>query len=762
MFDPQKLIQEIHEMEHGTARLEAISDAIAQADSENAHYWRLYFRFEFLTESNIHGDNFRGLLCFPEYLKIFDEHPELEEEMYQDVMWAFKWLLDNLPDFYQISLDQAEEYFDEFKRRSQKYGLSLRTYHMKHAKFYMNINQDFAQVAYTNFKHFPRGENSDCEACELNFDMDFALSQGELEKALEIARPLIAGEKRCAEIPQVTYARLSQYYLYHDNPEEALYYGILCERAIQNGSEFLKETGELLELFSVTDVGHGWKLFKYALQDFVRCKNPTMRMTFARGAYRLLLKVAEETEYSQSGFLKLLPVMPEEEGWSVKALADFFYEIADDIAEKIDKRNENYYFGNLMKKKLPVWNEQQSSIRQAQSAHGFVKKFQSAFIAVLSQTAPFAVVLRERIKALEPPFEVASVTMEDDTCYVSLKYDTLLFDMALKALPEESTPLQVQVSLGLDDEDLQSLEKIPFRALLLTELPGDGQKSYHVIMRLLYTLFPDMLAVVSASAAKAYSRAWVHFAGEYENAVSPEDVYSLYLSGEPNRNEVYMTTVGLGSLGMRELEILGANKENFGHYAAILDKTASFCAEYDHLPDENKIITTCYDDNDEYPLIWQNPASLNLPAGSYAARVERDAPAGVIAKEKLPAPETVEFSNTRKSFFRGMNLTRETFDLFLKVLPSCESALVKLSVEVSDEMMRRYGYAIEPLWAEVNLDSEPLTASLAEESEAVPEHQIGEIMNVNADTIIDWRIKMPSTSEIFSPDTLYLLEDAGL
>ena len=349
MLQPQQLIQNLHAMEHGAARLEATADAIAQADSADAHYWRLYFRYEYLTESNIHGDNFKGLLCFPEYLKIFDEHPELEEDMYHDVMWAFKWLLDDAPDFYQISLDEVENYFEEFKKRSQKYGFSLRTYHMKHAKFYLTFNQDLAQIAYANFKHYPRSENSDCEACELNFDMEFALSQNDIETALRIAQPILEGRKKCAEIPHVTYAHLSNYYLYHDNPEEALYYGILCENIIQNRAEFLKETGQLLELYSVMNVGHGWKLFKYGIEHFMRCKNPVMRLSFARGAWRLLEKMTQSTEYAQSNFLSLLPVMKEKEGWPVKALADFFYEIADDISRRMDNRNESDYYMNLLR-----------------------------------------------------------------------------------------------------------------------------------------------------------------------------------------------------------------------------------------------------------------------------------------------------------------------------------------------------------------------------------------------------------------------------
>ena len=71
MFDPQQRIHEMNQMEHGTARLDLIAQAMKEADDENQHYWRLYFRYQYIKESTMHDDNFKGLLCFPEYLKNF-------------------------------------------------------------------------------------------------------------------------------------------------------------------------------------------------------------------------------------------------------------------------------------------------------------------------------------------------------------------------------------------------------------------------------------------------------------------------------------------------------------------------------------------------------------------------------------------------------------------------------------------------------------------------------------------------------------------
>ena len=94
-------------------------------------------------------------------------------------------------------------------------------------------------------------------------------------------------------------------------------------------------------------------------------------------------------------------------------------------------------------------------------------------------------------------------------------------------------------------------------------------------MHLLKEVFPDMKGIINLTAQKAYPAEWVKFAGTYENAVSPHDLYSVYLSGDEASGEVWGSTIGLNALGMRELEFINANTENFEAFAGILDQTAA-------------------------------------------------------------------------------------------------------------------------------------------------------------------------------------------
>ena len=525
MFEPQQKIHLIKNMEHGSARLEAIAQAIKEADDENQHYWRLYFRYEYIIESTMHGDNFKGLLCFPEYLRIFDEHPELEEDMYQDVMWAFKWLIGYLDDYYQISLEEVRNYFEEFKKRSGKYGFSLRTYYMKQASFWLEIDREKTDVAYANFQHYPRSKNSDCEACELNFSMRVHLLRDDEEKALEIIQPVLRHEKKCGEIPHVTYAYLAEYYFLHDNPAEAMYYANLCENLIHGKPEFLRETGKLLEIYSVLDVNQGWKLLKYSLEHFMQCHNPKMRMLFARGAWKLMQSISEQLEFVQSPLLGVLPVAPSGDGWSVEEVSSFFYEIAHDIAEKLDKRNGISCYVPALGTPLPEYDAETTFEKITKSVRGIVRKSRTTMAIFLNQK-----ISQDELEQRIQKAEILYSSRDEDACYASIRTEEtvldLIFSADVSAPPLEGAPVQ-----GMEEEQIQALLESPSCCVLAAELSGTPQKTYYAILKFLNTLFPEMNGLINLTALKAYPAEWVRFAGTYEDAVSAHDLYSVYLSG---------------------------------------------------------------------------------------------------------------------------------------------------------------------------------------------------------------------------------------
>ncbi|MBR7083830.1 MAG: DUF4026 domain-containing protein, partial [Oscillospiraceae bacterium] len=508
------------------------------------------------------------------------------------------------------------------------------------------VNPELAFTYYEQFLKYPRNRNSDCEACELNYTMKVLLAKHDEKQALEVIQPVLQHQKRCAEIPHVTYAILAKYYFQQEKFSEAAYYTNLCEELIRNKSEFLREIGTLLEIYSVMDINAGWKLFKYSLELFMNCRNPVMRLCFARGAYRLMQTLSEQMEFVKSPLMSVLPITHSEEGWSSKAVKQYFYEIAKDISQKLDERNQIAHYIPLLEAKLPEYNEEKALQENRKSIHGLVHKSQT-IIAIFSNKKTSMEELEQFIQ--NSTVEILSDSHDETSHYISLKVNENILDCVL-APNVEIPPVETHFIHGMEEAQIQGLLNSECCCILALELVGNPQDAYQAMMHFLKEVFPDMKGIINLTAQKAYPAEWVKFAGTYENAVSPHDLYSIYLSGNEESGEVWGSTVGLNALGIRELEFINANTENFGAFAAILDKTAACCVERNSLPDEKETITYCWDDNKNLEIFWENTETAlktAIPEG-IAVSMEREYPTGILNLHQLPYIEELEAPISRR------------------------------------------------------------------------------------------------------------------
>ncbi len=773
MFQADIHIHKIQELEHGTPRLEALNDAIREADSAGEHYWRIYFRYEYIKESVFHDDNFKAIIMFPQLLQVFDEHPELEEDTCDDVMQAFKWVLENMPDYYQISKAEIENYYDEYEARCKKYGYSMRIYYMKKSKFALKVDKEAAKAAYDKFHECRRDANSDCEACELNFDMSVALELGNEEEALRIARPILDGRKRCAEIPHATYGVLTKHYLYAGNLDEAHYYGKLCEKYTKNELEFLSETGTLLELWSCINPAYGWKIMKNNIDNFIKCKNPMMRMSFAKGAYHLLQSIAIETEHVNSVLLAPLPLQPDKEGYAIGDLTDYFYQLAKQQSELLDARNESHYYMDELEAPLPK-PELQGGAKPvpAASVHGLVAKEPSGLMIIPDQEQ--IPEIGELDKAFQSPpegVEVLSHSVEKEMLYATIRFDGQIYEVLLTWLPV-AEELQGFPCYDMPEESFTAIRRTKRTLLLHMDLSDHVLQSYHLQMKLAYFLLPNLIGVINLHTSKIYPGYWVKFAGTYPDAVSPEDLIHLQITGFEDSDEVWMTTTGMCCLGLRELELIGANRENYAYFADLLYFTACMRAESNMLPDAGEPMGEIQIGNQKIQITWELPEHVLEPDAA-AAGIQREQPSAALMllpdeEHSMVAPakfapmilgNEINYPNSHANFVRRIYLAKETFACFCKALqePHVQSA-VRLEFSVPAEIRRQCGYTKELLWAEnVHIVDGAVVASIAEVSDILPDYQEGDEVQVTADTVTSWLIRFEDKGKVYTEEQAYQL-----
>ena len=334
--------EEFEQYDRGEARLNAIRQAITEADLANDLHWQFWFRYDYVEESIFCGDRYYALICFPELLKLYQEHGQLQENerIAHSFLIAFKWIVEAAPEFPQISKDEIDSYFREFKKELRKQGKSLSGYYMKRCLFYMHVDKDIAAMCFYRFLDEPLDDSSDGKALYYDQQAEYYLHVGEEEKALHAAKDIFDGKLISSCLPQATYHDFIAYYVKHRRFAEAAELSRRIEHRVNGDPYYHDIIGTLLTLYAAHDPAHACTLFNRNYPDFQMSKNPWLRVLFAIGASHLFEALQEKPEFYNK--------IQHFNGSEPAALGAKIRETAEDLARKFDARNGTDDFMQLL------------------------------------------------------------------------------------------------------------------------------------------------------------------------------------------------------------------------------------------------------------------------------------------------------------------------------------------------------------------------------------------------------------------------------
>lgn len=96
----------------------ALDTALEMQDTKNA----LSLYYIFIYEDIFECDGFQSVFVFSEYLALFEKHPEYQSRHQERMMWAFKWILGSLDEFYQVPLKQIIDIYTKYDTFCEKFG----------------------------------------------------------------------------------------------------------------------------------------------------------------------------------------------------------------------------------------------------------------------------------------------------------------------------------------------------------------------------------------------------------------------------------------------------------------------------------------------------------------------------------------------------------------------------------------------------------------------------------------------------------------
>ena len=358
-MDLRDLNAAIKQAPHGRQKMLLLRKGWEIADKEKEYDLQILFRILYIQESVFYDDAMEMFLVYPEILKIYDQYEKeygYDSDEY-DILWYYKWLIENATDFYQVSIEQFELFFEDCKKRYLQKGYSLRPIYQHRYIFYLNIDKEMAREAYTEFVNCDRDAMSDCHACERSSEVGYFLAMGEPDRAASKAAPLLNGQLTCGEEPEVTLGRFLYYYNGKIADGERDYVALaleVCEKIRRSNERngivpFL--IPQVLLFYAMENPTKALNYYKKNWSFYETCKNPTTRFWFAIAALRFFKNMGEKKTYKMK-MERSYPFYNENDTYDVEMLRKYYRDVALDIAKKMDARNRNTVFRDIFYKFL--------------------------------------------------------------------------------------------------------------------------------------------------------------------------------------------------------------------------------------------------------------------------------------------------------------------------------------------------------------------------------------------------------------------------
>lgn len=209
----QELLAEVDDESDAAVRMSKLEQAIAIADSGKLDTEAFRARLMLVEEAVFNGRPELALVAFTWCVGKSDREPERFPDsnpvtfMGTDLLWAYKWIVQELPGYPQFTREQIQKTLMEMETRYARNAKSLRPVHMQRAQVALALRDDPAVVRaeLEAYKRARRDRYADCRACEVNFEAAVLADLGDHDASLRAAAPVLDGDLGCAHVPHITY-----------------------------------------------------------------------------------------------------------------------------------------------------------------------------------------------------------------------------------------------------------------------------------------------------------------------------------------------------------------------------------------------------------------------------------------------------------------------------------------------------------------------------------------------------------------------------
>lgn len=755
----------------GEERLRYLKKCIFAADRAKNYKNALALRFQYIQESVFNDDNFKAQIMFPEYMALFNSHPDEHDPL--SFMTAFKWIIEDLADFYQISAEKAEEYFEKFKEYCIKFGYSMRTYYLKKITYYSIADFEKIHDLIKLFRQSERDDLSDCNACEMNVDIQTELEFGSEEKAVKMLTNMIQRNISCAEVPQTTYGKCVQRFTKIGDLEEAEHYADLLMPMIKNNNNFLMEISHILLLKSYTSPNEAYSIFCKYLEVFLKTKNPKMKFHFANAAAKFFENINKtENEEITMKLPRTFELYNEDNFYDANEMSEYFRDIASDIARKFDDRNGNTYYTDILDYEYPSEPIKELTL----PAHGTVDRvpFSVAVPFISDESVPSSEKMTALLKTV-PDIEFSDISAKESDNMVIYGYnDYIETDFICRITISETDDLDDYHPIHpIKNEDLKKLASQYRTMAVISTIFHRGSENAEMTALLQFAAAintdhsPAILCVTNGT---MFSSEWVDFHTAGRLPLFDRYMYSVHAyPSAADETHFDVVTSGLSQQGSRDITVMNVEEEDLEFIHKVLSQIADMICGFTELRDEG--CTTgfgvVYNEESEVHFSWiptekaypdsfsEGDNDLAVPI-LYLSSDDAENGKGIFVND-IPQDirEKIDFRSSLKYLRIEAALAKRNLPYAFEAMETNGNSelLIGCRIEFEDEYK---DFVTDDICiAAQSLDGDTFTGEIVAGIDSVSEFQTGKTITLSIDDIIFWRLEIDG--RYYSADDTYLI-----
>ena len=428
--------------------------------------------------------------------------------------------------------------------------------------------------------------------------------------------------------------------------------------------------------------------------------------------------------------------------------------------------------------------KEENSLKEAPLAYW--EEF-SHMLALVPENYTITEDIFENIKAIDGiEIKEKSLPSEDYPGQIVLSYKGTDFDVRFYLgdfYAEEMYQWQLQY---FTEEEKEQILNSKNALIVYMKFEGDAKICYHLQLKLVYAMVPEMVALCDESAERMLNKKWVELAVKSNVLPAPSSIYTV--QAVYDENEVWLHTHGLCRCNLHEIEILDSNKKDYEAHYSLLSNYASRMIDgnYSNEDEEEIQLGIFYDRS---PIVatskkWIDALKYypNVNIGGLEDRKEsHNSKTNIIFLYEneedynnnivsLPSKFTEKFVNNPMFFLskeetaRMSDLARERFSYVERMLKKKQESneditiiIIKLGLETIDEEGNLDSTNLEHIWFEaISMEGDSFRAVLTQEPYHIPDLHEGDEGIYSINYVSDWKIYTEKGA--ITPETVYLLD----